>query len=160
MFLLFAFILHVSQLTLLFGIIVIYGRCGTNNNIIYFLCPWCDHLHVWALITGSYVNLVLELPLQSHAVGHVLLHSHSDPGLSFFSGQFPIYLSVFIQNSILTFCSFKSVTIWYMFKVFSGLSGVILWCTHAVHLSKSVDLVFMHQKQNNFWKPFKKTRLI
>lgn len=39
MILLFTYIIHFPQLMLLYGIIVIYRDCMTNNNIIYFVCP-------------------------------------------------------------------------------------------------------------------------
>lgn len=59
---LFTYIKHFPRPALLFGIIVIYSRCIANNNIIYFVCPWCDHLHVWALIRGSLCKLSVGAP--------------------------------------------------------------------------------------------------
>lgn len=96
-----------------------------------------------------YVNLVLELPLQSHAVGHVLLHRHTLPAHVFpstFFGPFVIYPSVcgIKFDGRLIFCSDKSVTISQPFLYcFSCLSGVILWWGNALHLSKWISrLVF------------------
>lgn len=86
---------------LLFAIIVIYRRCITNNNTIYIVCFWSRDVIICMrepLSEEVYVNLVLELPLQTHAAGSVGLHrlhthSHAASHVLFFSEPI-LHLSV------------------------------------------------------------------
>ena len=80
---------------------------------------------------------------------HTLTHS-AHAVSSLFLGPFLMYPSVVIQNSIGIFCSYKSVTVSYLFNVCSGFGVAVLRCTNAVHLSKRDSrLVFDASKKKS-----------